>query len=86
VSEADLYETLAFLEATGAETAVLIYPMIPQSGKADPPGTCGEFERVTVGSRTVIAVEVGVRGISNEHGLAMFASNIAAWFRASSLA
>jgi len=50
------------------------------------PGTCSEFERVSVRSRTVIAVEVEIRGISKEHGLAMFASNIAAWFRASSLA
>lgn len=81
VSEADLYEALAFLEAAAASQVVLLYPAIPSPDAAAAPGTCKQFERIVVGSRTVLGISVEVRGISQENGLAEFAANIGDWFR-----
>lgn len=91
ISESDLYEALAFLEATVSEVAVLAYPAIPHAAdtaatERPAPGTCKEIERVTIGARTIIAIGLEVRGISGHHGLQHFSSNVASWFRAQSLA
>jgi hypothetical protein len=82
VSEADLYEALAFLEAAPANDAVLFYPAIPVVGVSPmPPGTCRQFETIVVGRRCVVGVEVEVRGISKTRGLATFSANIGEWLR-----
>lgn len=65
IGEADLYESLAFLEGAGANRILLIYPRIPRGRPPLAPGTCEVFERITVGNRTVLGLEAECRGISD---------------------
>ena len=44
----DVYESLAFMRATGTRSTVLLYPRTSDSGTAQPVGTVEEFEQVTV--------------------------------------
>jgi len=79
MAEADIYEAMAFLEATGAERIVLAYPRIPRAGDGVPTtGACTEFERVVIGRRTIIGVELEVRGISRAGGFRAFTSGMGA--------
>lgn len=87
VSETDLYEALAFLEAVGGSHAVLLYPAIPKPSDPPPPtGTTHTFERIEVGSRIVLGAEVEVRRVSQVGGLNNLGSGLAAWFRDNGLA
>lgn len=81
ISEDDLYEALAFLEAVGVPRAVLLYPAIPRpSAQAAETGICRTFERIEVSSREVLGVEVEVRGIARPGGLDKLGRGMRKWF------
>ena len=71
VSSSDTYEALAFAKATGVNEVILVYPMTVGSGTtpSGPVGSAAEFERIRVGRTLIRAVEVGVRGVAETHGL-----------------
>ncbi len=76
ISEADIYEALAFSRATGCDFVALAYPAQP----ADAPqhvGTCTVFERVVVGTVQIVGIQLESRLISRTGGLRVFASNMA---------
>jgi 5-methylcytosine-specific restriction enzyme subunit McrC len=77
ISQADLMEASAFIEACGHDRIVLLYPRLGD-GPASPCGTCTEFDRVEIGTRTVIALNVEVRGVGNPGGYRAFASALTA--------
>jgi hypothetical protein len=72
VVESDLYESLAFLEATGIRRIVLAYPR-PFDPVEVPLGAATEVERLQVSGREVIAMEIQVSGISRSGGFRRFA-------------
>lgn len=78
IDASDVYESLAFMEATGTSVAVLLYPRPASDGPALPTGQASLFEIVTVGSRSVIGLTVELRGISSADGYGQFASRLAA--------
>jgi hypothetical protein len=78
VDAGDIYESLAFLRATGTHAAILLYPRPADAGARLPVGTCEQFEQVTVGSTTITALTVEVRGISGVNGYMHFAQRLAA--------
>ena len=76
ISNADVYEALAFAQATGVQDVVLAYPRrITGAGTAaaDVAGGFHAFSTVRVGDVAIHGVEFGVRGISQAHGLRTFA-------------
>jgi len=68
VSNADIYESLAFMEATQCPDICLIYPS-PE--RVDTPRQLFVTETVRVGKRSIKAVLLGVSGISQPNGWAM---------------
>ena len=77
ISEADVYEGLAFSLASSCTQVILAYPRIPleDEGTSPPlPGTCSVFERVQVGETAIIGLQVEVRGISKPGALRQFAN------------
>lgn len=77
ISEADLYEALAFASATKCKRVVLLYPMVPRSSAPPEPGTTSEFERVSVEDVEVIGLEAEVRGIARRGAFRSFAARLA---------
>jgi 5-methylcytosine-specific restriction enzyme subunit McrC len=71
ISNADIYESLAFSRATGISEVVLVYPRPVKEAVhfRDEVGHAAEFSRVEADSILIRAVEVGVRGISGRSGL-----------------
>lgn len=82
IAASDVYESLAFLEATQTETAVLLYPRPAADGPQLPVGTATQFETATIGSRRVVGVLLEVRGISAVDGYGQFAKRAADAVRA----
>jgi len=78
VDAGDVYETLAFLRATGTSRAVLLYPRPADGQPPLPVGSCQQFEQVTVGNAVITALAAEVRGISGTDGYASFAQRLAA--------
>ena len=79
ISNADIYEALAFARATGISEAVLVYPR-PIEGlmsALDEVGHAQEFSRVVAGGVTIRAIELGVCGISKRNGLRRFTEALA---------
>lgn len=79
ISNADIYEALAFSRATGVSEAVLVYPR-PVDGvptALDEVGHAQEFSRVVADGVILRAVELGVCGISRRSGLKRFAEAFA---------
>lgn len=76
VDAADVYEALAFAQATGLSNVVLAYPRVPKPGPRPEVGMTTEVERINVGGVTVIAVDVSVQGISERLGLRRFAASL----------
>lgn len=77
ISNADVYEALAFAQATGVQDVVLAYPRrITGAGTAtaDVAGGFHEFSTIKVGEVVIHGVEFGVRGLSQAHGLRTFAA------------
>jgi 5-methylcytosine-specific restriction enzyme subunit McrC len=78
IRQSDLMEASAFIDACGGDAAVLLYPRLAEEGGA--PGDCGsctEFDRVDIGPKVVLGVEVEVRGIGKPGGYAEFANRLA---------
>jgi 5-methylcytosine-specific restriction enzyme subunit McrC len=82
VDAGDLYETLAFLRATGARDAVLLYPRPSSAGAAQPVGTATAFEVVTVDLHRITGMYVECRGISAAGGWHAFGTGVTAAVRA----
>ena len=80
IEPADLYEALAFLQATATNKAVLLYPL-PTAAGTQPPGTTAEFERASVGNHEIVGVSVNARGISETGGFRLFSQNLCATLR-----
>lgn len=80
IGEADVYESLAFLEGAGANRILLIYPRTPRGRLPLAPGTCEVFERITVGDRMVLGLEVECRGIS-DRGFHSFSETLTSGLR-----
>lgn len=76
ISEADVYEALAFSRATGCDLVALAYPAQP-GDLSQPVGTCTVFETVQVDTVRIVGVQVETRHISKTGALKIFASNLA---------
>lgn len=77
ISEADIYEALAFSKATGCSLVALAYPAQPR-GIPEPVGTCTVFEKVVVDAVQIVGIQIDSRFISKTGALRAFASNMAA--------
>lgn len=75
VARADIYEALAYLQATGGRRAVLIYPSETMSN-ALCCGSASVFERVEVGGKEILAMRVEVAGIAGTRGYHGFVENL----------
>lgn len=77
ISPADLYEALAFSEASGINRVTLIYPRPADHVAAQETGTVEKFEEITVSGRTVVGVVLECRGLSARGGLTSLAKGVA---------
>jgi 5-methylcytosine-specific restriction endonuclease McrBC regulatory subunit McrC len=75
VSEADVYEALAFSKAFGVPRVLLLYPRAG-SLSTSAVGTHDLFEKITVGATQVWAADVEVRGIASTGALATYSNNL----------
>lgn len=82
IESADLYEALAFLQATATHKAILLYPLLNANDIQDSdastqnPGETTEFERALIGNYEVVGLSVNVQGISKKDGFRRFAENV----------
>lgn len=76
ISEADIYEALAFSKATGCNQVALAYPT-QVNNALQPVGTCTVFERVTVDGVQIVGIQIEIRQISKTGALRLFAKNMA---------
>lgn len=77
IAASDVYESMAFMEATDTTRTVLIYPRPASEGPAMEVGSTRLFETVTIGSRIIEGFTAEVRGISGIDGFARFSSQLA---------
>ncbi len=75
ISEADIYESLAFAKATGCGLIVLAYPALPDAAPL-PPGSCSAFESVDIDGARIFGVQVETRSISKSGALRECAGNM----------
>lgn len=75
ISNADVYEALAFMDATAANRCVLLYPK-PGTREPRAVGTCEVFESVDVYGRLVLGATVETRGIAGPGGLKDFSTAV----------
>ena len=75
ITEADIYEALAFSRATGINFVVLAYPAQPIINPP-PVGTCTVFEKIDVDGVRLIGVQIESRLISKPRGLRDFSKNL----------
>jgi hypothetical protein len=81
ILEPDVYEALAFMQASACDRIVLLYPRKPtEDGAPGTPGTCFPFDRIVVDGRTIHGVEVECRGIAAS-GLRGFADSLSVTVR-----
>ena len=78
VSNADIYEVLAFARATSIKDAVLVYPCGFDSAypSRSEVGSAHEFSRIKVDDVTIHAFEIGVCGIAGRGGLNRFVRGV----------
>lgn len=76
ISEADIYESLAFSRATSCNLVVLVYPALP-TDELQPIGACIVFEKIQVGLVYILGIQIETRGISKAGALNKFASSLA---------
>jgi 5-methylcytosine-specific restriction enzyme subunit McrC len=76
ISEADIYEALAFSKATGCNLVALAYPAQPGDA-SQPVGTCSVFEKAVVDAVQIVGIQIEGRLISKTGALRMFAANMA---------
>lgn len=77
ISEADIYEALAFSKATGCNFVALAYPAQP-GDTLQPVGTCIVFEKAVVDAVQIAGIQIESRLISKTGALKVFAANMAA--------
>ncbi len=77
ISEADIYEALAFGKATGCNLVALAYPAQPGDAP-QPVGTCTVFEKAVVDAVQIVGIQIESRLISKTGALRLFAANMAA--------
>lgn len=77
ISEADIYEALAFAKATGCNLVALAYPAQPGDAP-QPVGTCTVFEKAVVDAVQIVGIQIESRLISKTGALQVFAANMAA--------
>lgn len=77
ITEADIYEALAFSRAAGCNLVMLAYPAQP-GGAPKLVGTCSVFERVKVDAVDIVGVQIESRLISKAGALRAFSANMAA--------
>jgi 5-methylcytosine-specific restriction enzyme subunit McrC len=76
ISEADIFEALAFSKATGCNLVALAYPAQP-SDTPQPVGTCTVFEKAVVDAIQIVGIQIESRLISKPGALVNFANNLA---------
>ncbi len=74
IPSADLYESLAFLKATGTKRVILLYPWTLQSSVE--PGTAKVFETTKVDSVEVVGVSVAAAGLARSGGIIPFSKKL----------
>lgn len=77
ISEADIYEALAFSKATGCNLVALAYPAQP-GDTPQPVGTCTVFEKAVVDAVQIVGIQIESRLISKTGALRVFAANMTA--------
>lgn len=77
ISEADIYEALAFSNATGCNLVALAYPAQPRD-PPQPAGTCTVFEKAVVDAVQIVGIQIESRQISKAGALRVFSTNMAA--------
>lgn len=84
ISNADIYESLAFARATGIREVALVYPRVVEGahGPNDRVGHGAEFARAIADGVLIRAIELGVSGISGRRGLNLFTDALASALRA----
>lgn len=80
ISEADIYEALAFSKATECNLVALAYPAQPGDSPQSV-GTCTVFERIQVDAVQIVGLQIECRGVSKVGGLRAFSSNFSAGLR-----
>lgn len=75
VSSADLYEALAFLRATGAYRAILLYPQTFLNHQQ--PGRATQIQLIKVHDLEIIGMTVAVSGIARSGGIVPFSKTLA---------
>lgn len=80
ISEADIYEALAFSKATECNLVALAYPAQPGDSPQSV-GTCTVFERIQVDAVQILGLQIECRGVSKVGGLRAFSSNFSAGLR-----
>ena len=76
VSEADIYESLAFAKATTCKHIILAYPALP-TGELQAVGSCVIFETIQVEDVQVVAIQIESRHISKAGALKDFSLRLA---------
>lgn len=76
ITEADIYEALAFSRATGCNLVVLAYPAQPRD-VPQPVGTCVVFEEAHVEAVKIVGIQIESRLISKSGALRTFSANLA---------
>ena len=75
ISEADVYESLAFAKASTCNQVVLAFPALPTS-PPKPIGSCIVFEKIQVDAVQIVGIQIECRRISKSGALKEFASNV----------
>lgn len=77
VSNADLYESLAFMEASGRRMTLLVYPSTSSNHETIiETGAVEIIDQIIVGDRRVVAASIEVVGISKRDGYKKFCDGI----------
>lgn len=76
ISEADIYESLAFSRAADCNLVVLAYPA-QTNNMPQLIGTCTIFETIQVDDVHIVGIHLEIRGISQRGALQQFSSNLA---------
>ncbi|WP_117161413.1 restriction endonuclease [Paraliobacillus sp. X-1268] len=74
ISEQDVYESLAFANATNCNTILLAYPANPTVETVL--GDAKVFEKIEIGRLNIIGIEVDSKGISSKEGIIHFSKNL----------
>jgi hypothetical protein len=83
ISTGDLYEALAFAQATGINEVLLAYPAPVVDSEMIKPGTIRVFEEVKISNIRVRAATLVASGIGRRGGLRSFAAGLHAFVTSS---